>query len=93
MALSASGFPSENYQFSGYLSKTTSERLNQLLSIRNLGKTCVLFESPNRVIRTLSTMREVFGDEHEVLVALELTKKYETHHRGTLTQVMEQLSE
>ena len=38
-------------------------------------------------------MREVFGDEHEVLVAFELTKKYETHHRGTLTQVMEQLSE
>eukprot|EP00354_Favella_ehrenbergii_P003883 CAMPEP_0170458720 /NCGR_PEP_ID=MMETSP0123-20130129/5604_1 /TAXON_ID=182087 /ORGANISM="Favella ehrenbergii, Strain Fehren 1" /LENGTH=92 /DNA_ID=CAMNT_0010722979 /DNA_START=892 /DNA_END=1170 /DNA_ORIENTATION=- len=38
-------------------------------------------------------MREVFGDRHEILVAFELTKKFETHHRGTLEQVMEQLSE
>ena len=62
VALSSSGFPSESYHFAGYLSKTVSERENQLITVRNMGKTCVFFESPNRIVRTLATMREVFGD-------------------------------
>ena len=91
MGLSASGFPSESYHFAGYPSKTLSERLNQLLTLRNMGQTCVFFESPNRIIRTLASMREVFGDQHQVFVAFELTKKFETHYRGTLERVMEDM--
>ena len=91
MALSASGFPSEAYHFAGYLSKTISERENQLITVRNIGKTCVFFESPHRVVKTLGSMREVFGDRHQVFVAFELTKKFETHYRGSLEQIMEQL--
>ena len=86
------GFPSESYHFSGYLSKTQSERLNQLITIRNMGKTCVFFESPNRMVRTLESIREIFGERHEVFVAFELTKRYETQYRGTIKRVMEQLS-
>ena len=36
-------------------------------------------------------MRDVFGDRHEVFVAFELTKKFETHYRGSLQKVMDQL--
>lgn len=64
VALSAAGFPSETYHFGGYLSKTVSERLNQLITVRNMGKTCVFFESPNRIIKTLASLKEVFGERH-----------------------------
>ena len=92
VALSASGFPSESYHFQGYLSKTQSERENQLITVRNVGKTCVFFESANRVVRTLATMREVFGERHQVFVAFELTKRHETHYRGTIERVINDLS-
>ena len=91
VGLSASGFPSESYHFAGYLSKTVSERESQLISVRNMGKTCVFFESPHRIVKTLGSMRDVFGDRHEVFVAFELTKKFETHYRGSLQKVMDQL--
>ena len=57
-----------------------------------MGETCVFFESPNRVMRTLATMREVFGDGHKVFVAFELTKKFETHYRGTIESVMDEIA-
>lgn len=93
VALSAAGFPTESYHFGGYLPKTTSERLNNLLSVRNLGQTCVFFESPNRVIKTLASMEEVYGERHRVFVAFELTKRFETHYVGTIKSVIEELLE
>lgn len=43
-------------------------------------------------MRTLATLREVFGDNHQVFIAFELTKKFETHYRGSVEQVMDQLA-
>ena len=93
VGLSASGFPSEAYVFGGYLSKTIGEKLDQLGEIRNMNRTCVLFESPNRLIKTLDAIAQVFGSKHHVFVAFELTKRHETHYRGTIEQILEQLSD
>ena len=57
-----------------------------------MGKTCVFFESPNRVIRTLASMQDIFGPSHQVFVAFELTKKFETHYRGRIERIIEDLS-
>ena len=56
-----------------------------------MGKTCVFFESPNRVVRTLASMQEIFGPNHQVFVAFELTKKFETHYRGRLESIIADL--
>lgn len=53
----------------------------------------MLFESPNRIMKTLAAMNESHGARHEVFVGFELTKKFETHYRGSVNAVMEQLSE
>jgi 16S rRNA (cytidine1402-2'-O)-methyltransferase len=60
-ALSACGFPTDRFQFFGYLSKTDSEREAMLLDISRAGCTAVLYESPNRLLRTLAGIEEVFG--------------------------------
>jgi 16S rRNA (cytidine1402-2'-O)-methyltransferase len=92
-ALSASGFPSERFQFKGYLSKTLSDREETLLQINQSGLTTVLYESPNRLMRTLDSIRNICGEDQEVFVALEMTKMHEAHYRGTVNQVFDDINE
>jgi 16S rRNA (cytidine1402-2'-O)-methyltransferase len=76
-ALSASGFASDRFQFLGYLSKTQGEREDTLLEIMRSYKTTALYESPNRLIRTLHSIEEVFGPDHPIYIGVELTKRHE----------------
>ena len=76
-ALSASGFPTDKFQFLGYLSKTSSEREDLLMEIQREGKTCALYESPNRLIRSLKSIEDVFGPNHLIYIGIELTKRHE----------------
>ena len=82
-ALSASGFPSDNFSFFGYLPKSSSEREDILLTIQNSCKTTAIYESPNRLIKTLKSIIDVFGPNHKIYIGLELTKRHETHLRDT----------
>jgi len=61
----------------GYLSKSETERLDQLLAIQRTLKTTALYESPNRLMKTLDSIESVFGPKHKVFVAFELTKRHE----------------
>lgn len=62
-ALSACGFPTDKFQFAGYLPKTESEKIQILETLKDEGKTFCFYESPNRLIRVLSVIEEVFGDK------------------------------
>lgn len=90
-ALSASGFPSDKFMFMGYLSKTRSEKTDTLLTIQQSAFTCALYESPNRLMQTLDSIKEVFGPNHLIYVGVELTKKFERHYRDTVQRVIEEL--
>lgn len=92
-ALSACGFPSESFQFLGYLPKTQSEREETLIVAGKQGITTVLYESPNRLMRTLATIEDVMGPGQKVFIAVELTKKFETHYRGRVEDVRRELEE
>ena len=92
-ALSACGFPTERFQFFGYLSKTDTEREEALLEIARSGATTVLYESPNRLLRTLASIEEVFGPQHEVFLGVELTKMHERHIRDEVHRVRQQVEE
>lgn len=83
-ALSACGFVARPFAFFGFLERDRSERLNQLGQIRAFKGTVVLFESKERIADTLRELGHWLGENTPAVIARELTKLYETFHRGTL---------
>ena len=84
--LSASGFPTDNFLYLGYLPRKTKGRLDLFNEIKELPWTLVLLEAPHRLIQSLEDIRSVFG-EREIAVARELTKIHEEIYRGKVSEV------
>lgn len=87
-ALVNSGLPSDRFVFEGFLpiKKGRQTRLKQL---SEESRTMVFYESPHKLLKTLSHFSECFGTDRAVSVSRELTKIYEETIRGTLGQVLE----
>ena len=88
-ALVSSGFPSSQFIFEGFLPKKNSEKEKLLLEISKNDKTTILFESPHRLHKSLCQLKEFCGEEREIQVFRELTKKYEEHIGNNLFEVIE----
>jgi len=80
--LTASGLPAGEFHFIGFLPHKSGQRRNQLESLKAVPGTLVLYESPYRIEKLLGEMAEVFP-ERQVVLARELTKKFEECLRGT----------
>ncbi len=91
-ALSISGLPTDKFTFLGFLPKTTSHKEKLLNDFGSLETTLVIFESPYRVIKLLEQILNVLGDRHIVLAA-ELTKKYERIYRGKISDLLVKLGD
>lgn len=63
------------------------------MEIQRSGKTCALYESPARLLRSLHSIEEIFGPTHPVYVAIELTKKHEQHMRDTVERLRAHIEE
>jgi 16S rRNA (cytidine1402-2'-O)-methyltransferase len=85
-ALSASGLPSDEFLFVGFLPSTKNARKQKLQAIANVSVTLVFYETPHRIEEVLSDMHEILG-EREVSVSRELTKVHEEHLFGKLSAV------
>lgn len=85
-ALVGSGFPVHAFYFGGFLSVKKGKRLKALLAATESEHTSIFFESPHRIISTLELLSTEKPD-HQVCVARELTKKFETYHRGTAKEL------
>jgi 16S rRNA (cytidine1402-2'-O)-methyltransferase len=81
-ALSAAGIPADRFVFEGFLPVKAGRRLTRLRELHALGRPIVLYESPHRVVATLGAIEAVFG-EAEVVLAREVTKRFEEFRRGT----------
>ncbi len=81
-ALTASGLPTAEFHFVGFLPHKSGQRRNQLEALKVVGGTLVFYESPYRIERLLGELNEVFP-ERTVVLARELTKKFEEFLRGT----------
>jgi 16S rRNA (cytidine1402-2'-O)-methyltransferase len=90
-ALSASGIPADRFVFDGFPPVKPGRRLNRLRALRDLETTVVLYESPHRIVATLRAIAEVFG-EVELVVARELTKRFEEIVRATPSAHLERLA-
>ena len=88
-ALVSSGFPSSKFTFEGFLPKKAIIRKKVILEISKNEKTSILFEAPHRLKKTLKELKEYCGGSREILVARELTKKYEEHIGSNIDQVIE----
>lgn len=87
-ALTASGLPTDEFHFIGFLPHKSGQRRKQLEALKNFAGTLVLYESPYRIEKLLSELAEVFPDR-QIVLARELTKKFEEFLRGTPAELLE----
>ena len=83
-ALSASGISTDKFVFEGFLSSKAKQRRSHLELLKLEERTLVFYESPHRLRSTLQDMREIFGDDRQIVLARELTKIYEEFWRGDI---------
>lgn len=86
-ALVASGFPCDKFFFEGFLPHKKGKQ-TRLKYLEELPTTVVFYESPHRLVKTLAMMEEIFGPNREIVVFRELTKMYEEHHRGAISDIL-----
>ncbi len=91
-ALIASGLPNEKFYFNGFLSSKQSQRIKQLEQLIDREETIIIYEAPHRITETLQDMYNVLGNRN-VVIARELTKKYEEYIRGSLEEIVENVKE
>lgn len=93
VALSGSGLATDRFVFEGFLPAKDAARVSRLDALRELATTAVAYESPRRVVSTLQAVESVFGDDHQVCVARELTKRHEEYLTGAVGEIRRQLEE
>ncbi len=87
-ALVNSGLPSDRFCFEGFL-PLKKGRHTMLTKLSAEERTIILYESPVRLLKTLTDLIEYFGEERQCSVSRELTKVYEENVRGSLREVYE----
>jgi 16S rRNA (cytidine1402-2'-O)-methyltransferase len=87
-ALTASGLATDEFHFIGFLPHKSGQRRKQLEALKSFAGTLVLYESPYRIEKLLGELQEVFP-ERMVVLARELTKKFEEFLRGTPAELLE----
>ena len=92
MAAVLSGLPLHAFTFRGFPPRKAGKRKRFLEADRDSPHTLIYYESPHRLISFLKDALEIFGDR-QAAVANELTKMYEGVSRGTLSGLLEQLSD
>ena len=86
-ALTASGLETEEFHFIGFLAHKSGQRRRKLEELRGFAGTLVLYESPYRIEKLLEELTEVFPGR-SVVLARELTKKFEEYLRGTPAELL-----
>jgi 16S rRNA (cytidine1402-2'-O)-methyltransferase len=90
-ALSVSGLPTDRFLFVGFLPAKSAARRKALEDLAAVRETLVFYESPVRVVASLTDMAEVLGNR-EAFLCREATKLHEEYTRGSLTELRESLA-
>ena len=86
-ALVASGLPNDRFCFEGFLPQKKG-RMTRLVSLQEETRTMIFYESPYRLVKTLTQFSEYFGAERQVSVCREISKIHEENVRGSLSEVI-----
>lgn len=87
-ALIASGIAPQPFYFYGFLSRKKKTLQSELDLLKNRQETMIFYESPHRLKEMLEQMETVFGSERKIVLARELTKRYEEFIRGSISDVL-----
>lgn len=87
-ALTLSGLPSDKFVFEGFL-PVKKGRNKRLEFLKDENRSIIFYESPHKLLRTLSDFKEHYGSEVQVTVSREITKLYEQHVRGSVEEVLQ----
>ncbi len=87
-ALVNSGLPNERFCFEGFLPQKKG-RQTKITNLENEERTMIFYESPYRIVKTLTQFIEHFGSERQASVSREISKMYEETVRGTLLELKE----
>jgi 16S rRNA (cytidine1402-2'-O)-methyltransferase len=90
-ALVASGMPTDEFFFGGFLPARSGARRARLSELRSIPATLIFYEGPHRIAATLKDARDILG-EREAVVARELTKMHEEIARGRLSELAARFS-
>ncbi|WP_407482486.1 16S rRNA (cytidine(1402)-2'-O)-methyltransferase [Elizabethkingia meningoseptica] len=87
-ALVVSGLPNHDFYFAGFLPQKKG-RQTKLKQLAEEKKTIVLYESPHKINTTLEQIKEFFGEQTQVSLSREISKKFEETKRGTIDELIE----
>jgi 16S rRNA (cytidine1402-2'-O)-methyltransferase len=91
-ALSASGLAAPQWLFCGFLPASASARTKEIVRLRAFGCALVFYEAPHRIAATLGALAASLGSARQVVIARELTKRFESIHRCALGGAAEWLA-
>ena len=90
-ALVASGLPNDRFCFEEFLPQKKG-RQTKLRELSSEKRTMIFYESPFRLVKTLTQLAEVFGQERKASVSREISKVFEETKRGTLAELAQQFT-
>ncbi len=86
-ALVNSGLPNDKFVFEGFL-PVKKGRQTRLIFLAKETRTMIFYESPHKLLKTLTSFEEYFGSSRKISVSRELTKMFEETKRGTISEVI-----
>ena len=87
-AYAASGFESGKFLFYGFLPSKGSERSSALIALMNRVDNTILYEAPHRIEKLIEEIAHI-DEERELFFAKELSKKFQTYHKGSAKKILE----
>lgn len=90
-ALSALGLPCDKFCFEGFLPVKTIARKKYLTHLMHDTKTLVFYEAPHRIVDVIADMAEIFGNQRQIGIAREITKKFEQIEVGLLGEITQKI--
>ena len=86
-ALVGSGLDLDKFYFYGFLNHDLLQKKKELEELKSFPYTIIFYESPHRINETLEVMKEILGDR-KIVIAKDLTKKYEEYIRGSISEII-----
>ncbi len=91
-ALTNSGLPSDKFVFEGFL-PVKKGRQTRLKELAEETRTIIFYESPHKLLKTLTDFQAHYGDNRQISISREITKLFEEHYRGTVAEAIEYFTE
>lgn len=92
-ALTSSGISPMPFYFYGFLKPQDSARRKELEFLKNIDATLIIYEAPHRINNTLKDIASILGENRQISISREITKKYEEIYRGTVIDLLNQNNE